>query len=144
MRESQLLQFMKDDPWQVLRDENRPSSVLGRRNAKRSAGPPPAELDDERLREAPRTQQAPWLRDATRVAASVPLPDGLRPPERLYFHPNKEQMTLFALQSREWCCGPEGTAVVAAVSAAWVQSEMKSHSEKRWPHADRAGSSNDK
>src|SRR5439155_18091720 len=83
-----------------LRGENRPSSVLGRRNAKRSAGPPPAELDDERLREAPRTQQAPWLRDATRVAASVPLPDGLRPPERLYFHPNKEQMTLFALQSR--------------------------------------------
>src|SRR5437870_10507506 len=83
-----------------LRDENRPSSALWRRNAKRSAGRSPTEVDDERLREAPRTEQAPSLRDATRVAASVPLPDGLRPPERLYFHPNKEQMTLFALQSR--------------------------------------------
>src|SRR5947207_15325681 len=60
----------------------------------RSAGRSLTELDGERLREAPRTKQAPSLRDATRVAASVPLPDGLRPPERLYFHPNKEQMTL--------------------------------------------------
>ena len=74
-----------------LRDENRSSSALWRHNALRSAGRSPTELDDERLREAPRTQQAPSLRDATGVGASAPLPDGLRPPERLYFHPNKEQ-----------------------------------------------------
>src|SRR5439155_2237608 len=78
------------------------SSVPGQRNAMRPAGRSPAESDDEGLREAPRTQQAPSLGDASRVGASAPLPDGLRPPERLYFHPNKEQRANDSVYSR--CC----------------------------------------